>query len=179
MLAVFLGILLGVLAGSVPIAFPGLPAPAKLGLAGGPLLVAILMGWKRRIGSIDFHLSTGANLFMREIGIVLFLGAVGLGSGKPFVETLRSGQGLLWMGYGAIITFVPIFVVAMIARWRGLNYLTITGVLAGATTDPPALGYANSLSSSQAQSVGYASVYPLTMFLRVIAAQILVMLLAS
>lgn len=178
MLAVFMGIMLGVLVGSVPIALPGLPAPAKLGLAGGPLLVAILMGYKRRIGPIDFHMSTGANLFMHEIGIVLFLGAVGLGSGKAFVQMLTSIQGVIWMGYGALITFVPLFLVAMYARWRGMNYLTITGMLAGSMTDPPALGYANSLSPSQAQSVGYASVYPLTMFLRVVTAQVIVMLLA-
>lgn len=172
----FLGIFFGVILGSVPIMFPGLPAPAKLGLAGGPLIVAIFLGHSGRIGKLNFFMTPGANLFVRELGIVLFLGAVGLGAGSKFVSTIING-GYMWVLYGAIITIVPLLIVSIIARCLKINYLTICGMVAGSMTDPPALEYANSLSNVQAQSTAYATVYPLSMFLRVLCAQILVLLL--
>ncbi|HSQ41342.1 MAG TPA: putative transporter [Fibrobacteraceae bacterium] len=178
LLPVFLGILCGVLLGSIPIAIPGLPAPVKLGLAGGPLVVALLMGFKRRLGPVQFYLPSGGGQFMREIGILLFLAAVGLGSGPSFVQALGEGSGWFWMASGVAITLLPLLLVGLWARWRGCNYLTLSGMLAGSMTDPPALGYANSLSGSPAQSVAYASVYPVTMFLRVVTAQLFVILLS-
>lgn len=172
----FLGIFFGVLLGSIPILFPGLPAPAKLGLAGGPLIVAIFLGHSGRIGKLNFFMTPGANLFVRELGIVLFLGAVGLGAGSKFIATIVNG-GYMWVLYGVIITIVPLLIVTIIARFLKINYLTICGMVAGAMTDPPALEYANSLSNVQAQSTAYATVYPLSMFLRVLSAQLLVLLL--
>lgn len=171
---VFIGILAGVLIGSIPFAIPGLPAPAKLGLAGGPLLVALFLGHKGRIGKLDFYMTPGANLFIRELGIILFLACVGLSAGKHFVSTIING-GYVWMAYGVAITIIPLIIIAVIARLLKFNYLTICGLLSGAMTDPPALEYANSLSPIQAQSTAYATVYPLVMFLRVLLAQILVL----
>jgi putative transport protein len=173
-LPVFLGIFLGVLLGSIPIAIPGLPVPAKLGMAGGPLLVAIFLGYKGRIGSYDFYMAQGANTMLRELGIILFLACVGLSSGAQFVDTFNRG-GYLWMAYGAAITFIPVLVVAVVARFLGTNYLKICGVIAGAMTDPPALEFANGLAPTQAQATAYATVYPLTMLLRILFAQILVL----
>ncbi|TAJ13973.1 putative transporter [Marinilabiliaceae bacterium JC017] len=173
---IFLGIFAGIVIGSIPIVFPGLPAPAKLGLAGGPLLVALLLGHKGRVGKVNFFMTPSANLFIRELGIILFLACVGLSSGKHFVSTIVNG-GYIWMLYGAIITFVPIMIVGIVARLMKLNYLTICGLLAGSMTDPPALEFANSIAPGQAQSTAYATVYPLTMFLRVLLAQILVLAL--
>lgn len=173
--SIFLGIFLGILLGSIPIFIPGLPAPAKLGLAGGPLLIAILLGYKGRVGKLSFYMTPGANLFMREIGIILFLACVGLLSGGKFVETIMNG-GLMWMVYGIAITFIPIMVVGIIARLMKINYLKICGCIAGSMTDPPALEFANSVAPSQAQSTAYAAVYPLTMFLRVLLAQIFVLI---
>jgi putative transport protein len=172
---ILIGILGGVIIGSIPFAIPGLPAPAKLGLAGGPLLVALFLGHKGRIGKLDFFMTPGANLFIRELGIVLFLACVGLSSGEKFIQTIAEG-GYIWMVYGAVITLFPILVVGIVARLMKLNYLTICGILAGSMTDPPALEFANSISPGQAQSTAYATVYPLTMFLRVLLAQILVLL---
>ncbi len=172
---IFLGIFLGILAGSVPIYIPGLPAPAKLGLAGGPLLVAIVIGHTGRIGKLSFYMTPGANMMLREIGIILFLACVGLLSGGRFVETIARG-GYIWMAYGAVITLVPIVLVATVARLMHYNYLKICGILSGSMTDPPALEFANALAPVQAQSTSYATVYPLTMFLRVFLAQILVLL---
>lgn len=171
---IFLGIFLGIILGSVPIYFPGMPAPAKLGLAGGPLIVAILLGHKGRIGNLDFYMTHSANMMLREVGIVLFLACVGLLSGAKFVDTIYNG-GYWWMIYGAAITFIPIFIVAIIGRFMKLNYLKICGLLAGSMTDPPALEFANSLAPVQAQSTAYASVYPLTMFLRVLLAQLFIL----
>ncbi|MFT3738911.1 MAG: TrkA C-terminal domain-containing protein [Breznakibacter sp.] len=171
---IFLGIVLGVLLGSIPIFIPGLSAPAKLGLAGGPLLVAVLLGHKGRIGTLDFYMTPGANMMLREIGIVLFLAAVGLMSGSQFVQTIANG-GYMWMLYGAAITFIPVMLVAVTARFLKINYLKICGLLAGSMTNPPALEYANSLAPVQAQSTVYATVYPLTMFLRVLLAQIMIL----
>ncbi len=172
---IFTGILIGVLIGSIPFAIPGLPAPAKLGLAGGPLLVALFLGHTGRIGKFDFFITPSANLFIRELGIVLFLACVGLSSGKHFVHTIVNG-GYIWMLYGAAITFIPLLIIGFIARLLKFNYLTICGLLAGSMTDPPALEFANSLSPVQAQSTAYATVYPLVMFLRILLAQILILM---
>lgn len=173
-LSLVLGITLGVILGSIPIPI-GLSAPAKLGLAGGPLIVAILMGWKGRIKNFSFYMNPGANMMVRELGITLFLGAVGLKCGGSFVETFL-GEGKMWVLYGAAITLIPIMLVSFIARLKGVNYLKICGFMAGATTDPPALEYANSLAPTHAQSMAYASVYPLTMFLRILLGQALILL---
>ncbi|WP_421919104.1 putative transporter [Marinifilum sp.] len=174
-LPIFMGILLGVLIGLIPIHIPGLPAPAKLGLAGGPLLIALILGHTGRIGKMDFYMTPSANLFIRELGIVLFLACVGLSSGKHFIETLLN-EGYIWMLYGVIITFVPLITFAIIARILKINYLSICGLLSGSMTDPPALEFANSIAPVQAQSTAYATVYPLVMFLRVLLAQVLVLL---
>lgn len=172
---ILIGIFAGILIGSIPITIPGLPAPAKLGLAGGPLIVALFLGHKGRIGKLDFYMTPGANLFIRELGIVLFLACVGISSGGDFVKTIVGG-GYMWMIYGAIITLIPLIVIGIIARIMNLNYLSICGLFAGSMTDPPALEFANSIAPVQAQSTAYATVYPLVMFLRVLTAQILVLL---
>lgn len=173
---IFVGIFLGILLGSLPIAFPGMPTPLKLGLAGGPLVVAILIG---RFGH-KLHLVTyttmSANLMLREIGISIFLACVGLGAGEGFVDTVIHGGGYVWVGYGVIITILPLLITGLIGRYYcKLNYFTLIGVLAGSTTNPPALAYSNDLTSCDAPAVGYATVYPLTMFLRVLTAQILIL----
>ncbi len=173
----FIGILAGILLGNIPIFIPGLPAPAKLGLAGGPLIIALILGHKGRIGKLDFYMTPSANRFIRELGIVLFLACVGLGSGKHFWETLVNG-GYMWMLYASIITFVPLILAGIIGRILKINYLTICGYLAGSMTDPPALEFANSIADTQAQATAYATVYPLTMFLRILSAQLLVLLFA-
>jgi putative transport protein len=172
---IFIGIFLGVLLGSIPIMIPGLPAPAKLGMAGGPLLVAILLGNQRRFKNFDFYMTPGANMMIRELGIILFLACVGLSSGGQFVKTIADG-GYMWMLYGAIITLVPILLAAIIARLLKYNYLKICGIISGAMTDPPALEFANSLAPVHAQSTAYATVYPFTMFLRILCAQALILM---
>jgi putative transport protein len=174
-ISIFLGIFAGIFLGSLPIFIPGLPAPAKLGLAGGPLLIAIILGYKGRIGTLNFYMTPGANLFMREFGIILFLSCVGLLSGGKFVETILNG-GWQWMLYGIVITFVPILIIGIIAKLLKVNYLKICGFISGSMTDPPALEFANSIAPGQAQAAAYATVYPLTMFLRVLLAQIFVLL---
>lgn len=175
-LPIFLGIFLGIIAGTIPFSLPGLPAPARLGLAGGPLLIALILGHKGRIGKFTFYMTRSSNLYIRELGIILFLACVGISSGKNFITTIING-GYMWMLYGALITFLPVLIVGVAARLMKVNYLTICGFLAGSMTDPPALEFANSLSAGQAQSTAYATVYPLTMFLRVLLAQILVLML--
>ncbi len=177
LIPVFIGMFLGILLGSIPVFIPGLPAPAKLGLAGGPLIVALLLGHKGRIGKLNFYMTPSANKFIRELGIVLFLACVGLGSGGRFFETLING-GYMWMLYAAAITFLPLFIVGVIGRLLKINYLTICGMLAGSMTDPPALEFATGIAPVQAQTRAYATVYPLTMFLRILVAQVLVLLLA-
>ena len=172
---IFVGIFLGIMVGSIPIFIPGLPAPAKLGLAGGPLLVAILMGHQRRFKSFDFYMTPGANMMIRELGIILFLACVGLSSGAHFVQTIADG-GYMWILYGAVITFVPIFLASVIARLLKYNYLKICGIISGAMTDPPALEFANSLAPVHVQSTTYATVYPFTMFLRILLAQALILI---
>jgi putative transport protein len=174
-ISIFLGIFLGVLVGSIPIFIPGLPAPAKLGLAGGPLLIAILLGHKGRIKNLSFYMTPGANLFVKEMGIILFLSCVGLLSGGKFVATILNG-GWHWMLYGMLITFIPIMLAGIIGRILKINYLKICGCIAGSMTDPPALEFANGIAPVQAQSTAYATVYPLTMFLRVLLAQIFVLI---
>lgn len=173
-ISIFFGIFLGIMIGSIPIFIPGLPAPAKLGLAGGPLLIAILLGYKGRIRKMNFYMTPGANLFMKEFGIILFLSCVGLLSGSRFVETIING-GWHWMLYGMIITLVPILIAGIIGKIFNINYLKICGCIAGSMTDPPALEFANGIAPVQAQSTAYATVYPLTMFLRVLLAQIFVL----
>nr|WP_321522651.1 putative transporter [uncultured Macellibacteroides sp.] len=174
-ISIFLGIFTGIILGSIPIFIPGIPAPAKLGLAGGPLLISILLGYKGRIGKLNFYMTPGANLFMREMGIILFLSCVGLLSGEKFVETIQNG-GWQWMLYGVAITLIPIMCVGIIARLLNLNYLKICGCISGAMTDPPALEFANSITPGQAQATAYATVYPLTMFLRILLAQLFILL---
>lgn len=173
--SIFLGVLIGILVGSIPIFLPGLPAPAKLGLAGGPLLVAILLGHKGRIGSLSFYMTPGTSYFMKEFGIILFLACVGLLSGRDFVKTIVEG-GWHWMIYGVAITLIPIMLVGIIGRMLKINYLKLCGCIAGSMTDPPALEFANGIAPVQAQSTAYATVYPLTMFLRVLLAQIFLLL---
>ncbi len=172
---IFLGIFLGIILGSISIYIPGLPAPAKLGLAGGPLLVAILLGHKGRIGKMSFYMTPGANLMLREMGIILFLACVGLLSGGKFVETIVNG-GWVWIIYGVIITLVPIILVSFVARFFfKVNYLKICGFISGSMTDPPALEFANGIAPTQAQSTAYATVYPITMFMRILLAQLLIL----
>ncbi|MFY8216893.1 MAG: putative transporter [Chthoniobacterales bacterium] len=179
-LPVFAGIALGVVVGLIPFAFPGLPVPVRLGLAGGPLVVAIILSRIGRIGNVVWYMPPGANLALREMGIVLFLACVGLKSGSKFMDTLLSQDGVLWLVAGFTITLVPILVVGIIARlWMKLNYVVITGLVAGSMTDPPALAFANALTKSDAPSISYASVYPLTMLLRILCAQLLILLFAS
>ncbi|MBD3787181.1 MAG: putative transporter [Sphingomonadales bacterium] len=176
--AVFIGIVLGVILGSIPIAVPGLPAPLKLGLAGGPLIAAIALSRVGFLGPFVFFMPPVANHALRELGIVLFLAAVGLKAGGGFLDTLLAGDGIRWIAFGAVITITPLILVGFAARliWK-VNYLSLAGVLAGSMTDPPALAFANAMSPSAAASIGYASVYPLVMCLRILAPQVLVLLL--
>ncbi|MDY6265489.1 MAG: putative transporter [Fibrobacter sp.] len=177
-LPAFLGIFLGVIVGSIPLALPGMPTPLKLGLAGGPLIVAILLSRKRKIGPLNFFMANSANLMLREFGLTLFLSCVGLNAGIKFFDVLLNGDGLYYMGLAAIITFVPLAIMATVGHLVfKVNFLSLCGVLAGATTDPPALAFANSQADSEAVNIGYASVYPLTMLLRILSGQVLAILL--
>ena len=181
MLPVFIGIGLGVLLGSSPVFVPGFPAALKLGLAGGPLIMALILGRIGSIGKLYWFMPPSANLALRELGIVLFLSVVGLKSGGDFVNTLVNGEGLSWIGYGALITAVPLITVGILARMLAkMNYLTMCGMLAGSMTDPPALAFANNLHpTSGAAALSYATVYPLVMFLRIITPQLLAVLFWS
>jgi putative transport protein len=176
---IFLGIALGILAGSIPFSFPGIPQPVKLGLAGGPLIVALLIsrfGYRYRLVT---YTTMSANLMLRETGITIFLACVGIDAGGGFVETVVHRGGFAWIGYGFIITTLPLLIFGVIARcFCKLNYFTLMGLLAGSTTDPPALAYSNSMAGNDAPAVGYATVYPLTMFLRVLTAQLLILIFA-
>lgn len=173
---IFVGIFLGILFGSIPFFIPGMPMPVKLGLAGGPLIIAILIG---RFGyklKLITYTTQSANLMLREVGISLFLASVGLAAGGKFVETVFTGQGLLWVGIGFAITVLPLLIIGFIGRkFAKLNYFTLIGLLAGSTTDPPALAYSSSISSNDQPAVAYSTVYPLTMFLRVIMAQLIIL----
>ncbi|MDU7786062.1 MAG: putative transporter [Aggregatibacter aphrophilus] len=181
MLPVFIGIGLGVLFGSIPFYIPGFPVALKLGLAGGPLVIALILARIGTLGKLYWFMPPSANLALRELGIVLFLAVVGLKSGGSFLDTLLNGDGLEWMGYGVIITLVPLLVTGIIARlYSKLNYLSLCGVLAGSMTDPPALAFANAIKEeSGAAALSYATVYPLAMFLRIISPQLLALLLWS
>ncbi|HAT1571569.1 TPA: putative transporter [Kluyvera cryocrescens] len=178
MLPVFIGIGLGVLLGSIPLFIPGFPVALKLGLAGGPLIMALILGRIGSIGKLYWFMPPSANLALRELGIVLFLSVVGLKSGGDFVETLLHGEGLSWIGYGIFITGIPLLTVGILARiFAKMNYLTLCGMLAGSMTDPPALAFANNLhATSGAAALSYATVYPLVMFLRIITPQLLAVL---
>lgn len=178
MLPVFIGIGLGVLLGSVPLFVPGFPVALKLGLAGGPLIMALILGRIGSIGKLYWFMPPSANLALRELGIVLFLAVVGLKSGGDFVVTLTAGDGLSWIAYGIFITAIPLLTVGILARLlMKMNYLTLCGMLAGSMTDPPALAFANNLhATSGAAALSYATVYPLVMFLRIITPQLLAVL---
>ena len=173
----FIGILVGVLFGSIPITIPGIPTPLKLGLAGGPLVVAILISrFGYKMGLVTYT-KASALMMLREVGIALFLASVGIKSGATFVDTIMSGDGLTFMLAGLLITVIPVFVVALIARKRhGMNYYSILGLVAGASTNPPALAFANGQTEHDAPAVAYSTVYPLTMFLRILTAQLLVLI---
>lgn len=175
--SLFIGVVLGVTLGSLPIMLPGLSQPFKLGIAGGSLIVAILIGAFGTRYHVVTYTTTSANLMIREIGIALFLGAVGFGAGKTFIPTLLDG-GYLWIGYGVIITMLPLLLIGFAARkWGKLDYFTLMGLIAGSTTDPPALAYATSQSTiNDRAAVAYSTVYPLTMFLRVLTGQLLIVL---
>lgn len=176
LIPLFLGIALGIFLGSIPFTFPGIPQPVKLGLAGGPLIVAILISRFGPHYKIVTYTTMSANLMLREIGIALFLACVGLDAGGGFVETVVDGGGFSWIGYGFIITFIPLMIIGIIARWiYKVNYFTLMGLIAGSMTDPPALAYSNATAGNDMPSVGYATVYPLTMFLRVLTAQALIL----
>lgn len=173
---IFVGIMIGIIFGSIPLAIPSIPVPLKLGIAGGPLIIAILIG---RFG-YKFHLvtytTTSANLMLREVGLVLFLSSVGIKAGANFVSTVVAGDGLWYVVCGFLITVIPIFIIGTLARLRyHFNYFTIMGMIAGSYTDPPALAYANSVCSKEAPAVGYSTVYPLSMFLRIFTAQIVIL----
>ncbi|MBQ4023503.1 MAG: putative transporter [Prevotella sp.] len=173
---IFIGIILGIVFGSLPIAIPGMPVPMKLGIAGGPLIIAILIGRYGYKIHLVTYTTTSANMMLREIGLVLFLASVGIKAGAGFWETVVQGDGLLYVLSGFLITVIPILIIGPIARKRfNFNYFTIMGMLAGTYTDPPALAYANSVCSKEAPAVGYSTVYPLSMFLRIFTAQIIVL----
>ena len=178
MLPVFIGIGLGVLLGSIPLFVPGFPVALKLGLAGGPLIMALILGRIGSIGKLYWFMPPSANLALRELGIVLFLAVVGLKSGGDFIDTLTQGDGLSWIGYGIFITAIPLITVGLLARiFAKMNYLTLCGMLEGSMTDPPALAFANNLhATSGAAALSYATVYPLVMFLRIITPQLLAVL---
>lgn len=174
---IFVGILAGVLIGSIPFRIPGMVHPIKLGIAGGPLIIAILLSRFGHKFSLVSYTTTSANLMLREIGIVLFLASVGLMSGEQFVPSLASGDGFIWMFYGVLITLIPIMVTGFFSRIiLKRNYLEICGLLSGSMTDPPALAFANSIAKSEAPAIAYASVYPLVMFLRIFMAQLLILI---
>ena len=173
---IFVGIFLGLISGSFPLAIPGMPVPVKLGLAGGPLIIAILIGRYGYKIHLVTYTTTSANMMLREIGLVLFLASVGIKAGAGFLETVVDGDGLLYVLTGFLITIIPILIIGPIARIRyKFNYFTLAGMIAGTYTDPPALAYSNSICSKEAPALGYSTVYPLAMFLRIFTAQIVVL----
>ena len=175
----FVGIAVGVMLGMIPFYFPGVPFPVRLGLAGGPLIAAIVLSLVGSVGKFVWYIPFSANRALRELGIILFLACAGLGAGRTFFSAAMSVQGVMWMMAGIVVTMVSLLTTGIVARlcWNQ-NYLTTCGVIAGSMTDPPALAFANSLSESEASSTAYAAVYPLTMILRIIAAQAIVFLFA-
>ena len=178
LVTMFIGIFLGIVVGSIPLQFSGMSVPMKLGLAGGPLVVAILISAYGPKFHLVTYTNSSANLLLREIGICLFLASVGIAAGKDFAATVFNVRGAMWVGYGFIITVIPLIVVGVIARWKyRMNYLAILGMMSGGYTDPPALAYANKVANNDTPAVAYSTVYPLTMFMRVIVAQVLVLCL--
>jgi putative transport protein len=177
LIPIFVGIVLGIVVGTYPMTVGTMPAPVRLGLAGGPLLVAIILSRIGKIGPLVWYMPVNANVVLRELGIVLFLACVGLKAGERFVEQLVHGPGLIWMGYGVFITLVPLLMVGFMGRvFVKTNFMNLCGLLAGSMTDPPALAFANTVNNSDAPSVAYATVYPFTMLLRIIIAQLLVLI---
>ena len=177
---IFVGIFIGVLFGSLPVMIPGMPTPIKLGLAGGPLIIAILIGRFGHMVKLVTYTTMSANLMLREIGLVLFLASVGIKAGGNFVHTVVEGDGLLYVGCGFLITVIPLLIMGVIARLHfKINYFTLMGLIAGSNTDPPALAYSNQASGNDAPAVGYSTVYPLSMFLRILAGQAIILILAS
>lgn len=177
---IFVGILCGILFGSLPIAIPGMPTPVKLGLAGGPLIISILIGRFGHKVKLVTYTTMSANLMLREVGLVLFLASVGIKAGENFVQMVVEGDGVLYVGLGFLITFIPLVITGIVARWHHrVNYFTLMGLIAGSNTDPPALAYGNQIAGNDAPAVGYSTVYPLTMFLRILTAQLLVLLMAG
>ena len=178
LIPIFLGIALGCIVANIPIIIPGIPESLKLGLTGGPLIVALLIGWLGPKHNLVTYTTISANLMIREVGICIFLACVGLGTGRDFFSTVISQEGLTWLGYGVLLTIVPLLTGALIGRYfMKLNYFTLIGVLAGANTNPPALTYANELTQSDSPAVGYSTVYPFAMFLRIVTIQILILVL--
>jgi putative transport protein len=176
---IFLGILLGVAAGLLPFTVPGLPVPVKLGLAGGPLVLAILLARLGKLGPLVWFMPATANTALREMGIILFLASVGLKAGEKFIPTLLSTDGVTWLIGACAITLIPIVGVGLFARLvLKMNFVSLCGLLAGSMTDPPALAFANTIAKSDAPSVAYATVYPLTMLLRIMAAQVMILIFA-
>ena len=179
-ITIFIGIFLGILLGSLPIAIPNMPTPLKLGLAGGPLIVAILIGRFGYKMKLVTYTTMSANLMLREIGLVLFLASVGIKAGENFVQTVVEGDGLLYVGCGFLITVIPLLIMGVIGRLKfKLNYFTLMGLIAGSNTDPPALAYSNQSCNNDAPAVGYSTVYPLAMFLRILTAQLLILFMAA
>jgi putative transport protein len=179
-LAIFVGIALGVFAGLLPFEISGLPVPLRLGLAGGPLIVAILISRLGHIGPIIWHMPLNANIAFRELGLTLFLACVGLKSGEKFVATLATGDGFLWMGCGVAITMIPTLLGGIVGRLvLKLDFASLSGILAGSHTDPPALAFATDINKSDTPNVSYATVYPATMLLRILVAQVLTIVLCS
>ncbi|WP_444341335.1 putative transporter [Phocaeicola plebeius] len=177
---IIVGFLCGILFGSLPIAIPGMPTPVKLGLAGGPLIISILIGRFGHKVKLVTYTTMSANLMLREVGLVLFLASVGIKAGENFVQMVVEGDGVLYVGLGFLITFIPLVITGIVARWHHrVNYFTLMGLIAGSNTDPPALAYANQIAGNDAPAVGYSTVYPLTMFLRILTAQLLVLLMAG
>ena len=173
----FIGIFLGVVVGTIPIAFAGLPQPVRLGLAGGPLIVALILGRIGRIGPLVCHMPVNANLAFRDFGIALFFAAVGLDAGAKFFATVFSITGFQWLLAGAFVTIAPLLLVGIFACRAGLNFMDVGGLLAGSTTNPPALAFVTNIAGSDAATVAYATVYPLTMLLRILFAQVLALTL--
>lgn len=176
LITMFIGIFLGILVGSIPLQFPGMSVPMKLGLAGGPLVVAILLSAFGTKIHLVTYTNSSANLLLREIGICLFLASVGIAAGENFADTVFNLRGARWVGYGFLITFIPLLTVALVARGKyKINYLSIIGMMSGSYTDPPALAYANKVANNDTPAVAYSTVYPLTMFMRVIVAQLIIL----
>ncbi|MDR2927479.1 MAG: putative transporter [Cytophagaceae bacterium] len=176
LITIFTGIALGIILGSIPFAFPGIPQPVKLGLAGGPLIIAILIGRFGYRYKLITYTTQSANLMLREVGIAMFLACVGLSAGESFMDTIVNKGGVAWIGWGFAITTIPLLIVGCIGRFfYKLNYFVLMGLLAGSTTDPPALAYSNATANNDVPAVSYSTVYPLTMFLRVLVAQLLIL----